>query len=273
MMINVFGFFYFSNLMNGFFAEFPIVGAVLGVQLGPPESVSYKSEYGKTKGLLEPSEGSLIFRKWFGGEHPSQTRSCRVLPGKRQHMISTIKSIFGLAGKPVLTKNAWNCFRIRELAEVFPNIHFVWIRRDIGLSALSDLEARYRRGSATVWNSATTANYQEIQKKAYWEQVVEQQYYYNRSIAFDLRRFDSERHIELWYEDMCDDPERELHRINAYLVSKRIPCERKTTVVPPLTGSSKKMKLAEDYGKICNYIGNNIDRLSAHIHPNFLNVY
>jgi hypothetical protein len=268
ILINFFGFFYFSNFINDYFSEFPVIGAALELSLNPdPDApVSYQSEYGKTEGLFGPSEGSLIFRNWFGGEHPSQINSCKVLPGKATHFIATMKSVYKLIGRPVLTKNAWNCFRIQDLTRLFPNTHFVWIRRDMGLSALSDLRARYARGGSTVWNSATTANYQDIQKRPYWEQVVEQQYEYNESIAKDLSRCSQGRYIELWYEDLCENTRDELEKLDQYFISKSFRVVKRDVPIPSFCRSSKIGELADDYTKIVSHISGNSERYGRHVY-------
>ncbi|NIN00287.1 MAG: hypothetical protein GTO24_20075 [candidate division Zixibacteria bacterium] len=266
VFINLFGFLYFSNLVNDHFAEFPVAGVALSLHLEPKSPVSYESEYGKTQGYFGPSEGSFLFRKWFGGEHPSQTRSCEVLADQREHLVSTMKSIYGLTGKPILTKNAWNCFRIKNLVRLFPKIHFIWVRRDIRLSAFSDLKARYAKGSPTTWNSATTSNYLEIQKRPYWEQVVEQQYEYNRSIANDLDQFCPDQYLEMWYEDLCDDPEGQRERIKQFFISRSVGIRTREPSMPRLTQSSRHDTAAEDYLRICAYVDRTPDRLRSHTH-------
>ena len=266
VLINLFGFFYFSNLVNDHFTKFPVPGVALSLQLDPQRPVSYESEYGKTQGYFGPSEGSLLFRKWFGGEHPSQTRSCEVLTDQREHLVLTMKSIYGLTGKPILTKNAWNCFRIRNLVGLFPKTVFIWVRRDIRLSAFSDLKARYAKGSPTIWNSATTSNYLEIQKRPYWEQVVEQQYEYNQSIARDLDQFCANQYLEMWYEDLCDDPEGQLERIRRFLIPRDLGIRNRESSMPRLRQSTRHSAAEEDYLKICGHVGRTPDRFRSHTH-------
>jgi len=266
LLINFFSFFYFSNFVNDLFSETPVVGAALDLSVYQSRSVSYKSAYGKTPGPHGPSEASFVFRNWFGGDHPSQTRSCKVNAGKKQHFVLTMKSIHKMTGLPILAKNAWNCFRIQELTRLFPRIHFLWVRRDIRASAISDLEARYRRGGPYVWNSATTANYQEIQKKPYWEQVVEQQYEYNRSIAIDLDRFCRAQYLELWYEDVCDYPERELERLDQYFSFHSLPMELRRKRILKLTRSEGPNDLGQDYNKIANYVECHHERLNKYLY-------
>lgn len=264
ILINFFDFCYFSNLVNDNFAKFPVIGIALTTHLDSAMTMRYESEFGKTQGYSGPSEGSFIFRNWFGGEHPSQTCSCSVLPGQKNHLVQSMKCIYRITGRPILTKNAWNCFRIGSLTELFPNIHFVWIRRDICTSAYSDLKARYiKGGSPTSWNSATTANYKEIQKRPYWEQVAEQQYEYNRSIAHDLDRFCPEQYFELWYEDICKETEQQIEHIRGFFEDRSLFVKDKDCSIPDLR-ILKSLEIDDDYHKIANYIFDNNDRFYSY---------
>ena len=264
LIINFFDFFYFSNLINNHFAEHPVVGAALQHQLEPNPDVSYKSRYGKTEGEFGPSEASYVFRNWFGGGHPSQIVSSEVLPGKDKHLCQSLQSIYALFGKPILIKNAWNCFRIEALAQRFANAYFIWIRRDITHAALSDLEARYRKGDpvATVWNSATTKNYKAIQKLPYWNQVVEQQYEYNRSIGRDLETYASERYIELWYENICARTRITLERLVEFFTVHDLVFSLKESTIPLLNRSSGPKGLEKDAQKIQAYIDTHSQRFA-----------
>ncbi len=262
LMINFFNFYYFTNFVNNNFYMYPIVGTVIQEPLRKyKRAVEYESYYGKTKGLFGPSEASFIFRRWYGGEHPSQLYSSKVLPYAKEHMVNTFKSIYGLTYKAVLTKNAWNCFRIENLSNIFPNIHYVWIRRDIRDAAFSDLEARYKRGSPYHWNSATTANYKEIQKLPYWEQVVEQQYWFNVHIEKELNIRSS---YQIWYEDICSDKlEDKLHDLYVWLkdlLSIDLDCKVFKIKAPKFTPSTR-LKRDDDYSRIEKYVKNNLDRM------------
>lgn len=198
---------YFSNLINDFFPEHPLLG--LCVQRGYPgaESVRFSSSYGKTEGLLQPSEGSAVMRNWCGGGHPSQTVSSAVLPGRELHMRLTLGACERLAGGPVVIKNAWNSFRIDSLSAVLPGARFIWIRRDIRAAASSDLAARYTvQGSPWIWNSATPANVEALRQRPYSEQVVENQFEFSLAIQASLEKLPATRWTSIWYEDLCNDP-------------------------------------------------------------------
>jgi len=266
-LINRYNVWYVTNLVNDQFPTMPALGVALEQSLGAGrDAVAYESSYGKTEGVFAPSEGSHIFRNWFGGKHPAQTCSSRTLPGMNEHLTLTLKCIHGLTGRALLTKNAWNCFRIQELSRLLPNSHFLWMRRDIRTSAVSDLEARYRRGGTQVWNSATTANYEEIQKRPYWEQVVEQQYEYNVAVGKDLHSFRPERHIEVWYEDLCANPDAVSSELDTYFTDAKLGIVARPNVIPRFAMSPGPKGLCEDRERIVGYVAAEHHRLSEYIY-------
>ena len=260
LLVRTYDFFYFSNLINDAFSTTPIVGAVLQGQMAAPESIGFHSQKGKTKGLWGPSEASFVFRYWFGGQHPSETFSRRLLPGRREHFEKTMEAVFALTSSPILTKNAWNCFRVKALTEIFRKVAFIWIRRDLRDSALSDLQCRYDSGGPTTWNSATTANCEEIRKLPYWEQVVEQQYSYMTAISSSLELHANRTHTQIWYEDLCSDPAGELTRIEQCLRSSGVPISQVEPLRLTLTPSSGPDEIPEDRERIDRYVAENLER-------------
>jgi hypothetical protein len=216
LLISSFDLPYISNLINSRFAEMPIVGFVLQREL--QESIVFESHFGKTKGLMQPSEGSSVMSLWFGGGHPSQTVSSTFLPGKQEHFIRTIAAIKSMFRAPLIIKNPWNCFRIKSIAKINRSAKFIWIKRDIRVAALSDLEARYKtKGNPSVWNSATPSNVEELLKLHYTEQVVENQYEFNAAISEDLNALPPSRWCEVWYEDLLSEQRDTLQRLAVFL--------------------------------------------------------
>lgn len=218
MMAKYFRMHYFSNYVAKHFPENPLVGTVIESVLteGLDEDISLRNKYGETEGPHEPSEATQILRSWFPDEHPTETLSARVRKGKRPHIMNTMAGIAALTGKQIVIKNAWNCFRVRELASLFPASRFIWLRRDIAASSYSALLARRTQGDpATIWNSASPANLSEIKRLPYIEQVVEQQFWTNDAVRRNLRRYvPDDRQVEVWYENITDDPLSALGRIS-----------------------------------------------------------
>ena len=260
-----FNVFWFSNFINSYFSKNPIWGAVLEAPLKTKQKININSLYGKTKGLFSPSEASKIFSNWFGGEQPSQVYSKYILSGKEDHIKNTFACIYELFEKPILTKNAWNCFRIDSLIQQFNNILFIWIRRDIYSSAISDLESRYKKGDPSlIWNSATIANYKIIKKMPYWEQVVEQQFEYNKIIRQDLNLFTSDKFIEIWYEDICAFTQNELKRIEKFFFKHQLDLPLRREPIQDLRTSAGPKGLIEDKKRIHDYIKENKERFAPY---------
>lgn len=207
-MIEVFRLPYIANLTNTYFPKTPIFGFSIQATRPAYGSISGESRFGKTEGLMQPSEGSAVMAHWFGGGHPSEVVSRTTLPGRERHLSATISAAWHLFERPLLIKNAWNCFRIESIAATLPSSAFVWVRRDIAHSAQSDLHARYVvQGDLSIWNSATPRNVEELKKRPYWEQVVENQFEFARAISDGLAGLPAERFAEVWYEDLCLDSE------------------------------------------------------------------
>ena len=101
---------YISNLVNDCFPQTPIVG--LTIQKAFPVEISFTSQYGKTSGKFQPSEGSAVMAHWFGGGHPSALVSTRIFEGKMQHFMITLAAADALFGRPLSSQ---------ECLELLPN--------------------------------------------------------------------------------------------------------------------------------------------------------
>lgn len=216
---------FFSNYVTNNFPTHPLVGTVIERAIAGilADGISLHSRYGETAGPHEPNEATRVFDQWFPHEHPSETRSAKIRKGRRTHMINTISGINAFTGSTIVVKNAWNCFRVEELVSTFPAARFVWLRRDIASSSFSALKARQRQGDpATVWNSASPANYEEIRQLPCTEQVVEQQFRTNKAVEKSLLQFvPAENAVEVWYEDIVAEPLAALKRIAALIPQPR----------------------------------------------------
>ena len=208
---------YISNLTNDLFASTPIIG--LAIQHGIFVETETSSLYGKTVGPFQPSEGSGPMSHWFGGGHPSQDVSNTIIGGREWHFRSTLAACEYLYdGAPLLIKNSWNCFRIPYLARALPQARFIWIKRDIRQAAGSDLEARYiTKGSGTAWNSATPSNVDRLRQRPVTEQVVENQFEFNKAIGDAFGEHTGCLWCELWFEDLIQEPAIALDKLSRFL--------------------------------------------------------
>lgn len=211
--IAAYGLPYISNLADRETPAQPIVGILESQGRGV---IDFKSRFGKTNDLHAPAEGSGPMRRWCGGGHPSETASASILAGQRDHMRATLRAVEGALGKPLVIKNAWNCFRLAALAEAFPNAAFIWIRRDVLDAARSDLAARYIvQGDPHVWNSATPRNVEALRRLSPAAQVLENQFEFARAISDAARPLNPSRFVEVWYDAFCADPNATMARLTA----------------------------------------------------------
>ncbi len=203
-----FDFCYFSNLINDDFPEHPIIGALVHKELSECEDITAINRFGHTVGQLQPSEGTKILNHWYSAKQPAQSYSTRIeSPAKSLHIMRSLDCISGYNGKPLLIKNAWNCFRIESLNGHFTDAKFIWIIRNANDAAKSDLNARYvTKGSPYIWNTAKPSNIDDLSELPYWAQVVENQYEYNKALQQQFKRLSG-----CWkfgvdiihYEDFC----------------------------------------------------------------------
>lgn len=260
LLVKSFGLPYISNITNAFYPSNPILG--LAMHHGISVDISMKSEYGKVDGVFQPSEGSGPMTHWFGGGHPSQIVSSKILPGKEAHFRATLSACEYLyGGAPMVIKNAWNCFRISYLASALPAARFIWIKRDIGEAAASDLEARYiTKDSALKWNSATPRNLDLLRLRPPTEQVVENQFEFNQAIEKQLIGEAHGRWRCVWFEDLVEKPDVVFDRLSVFLGRNLI------TLLP----AAGKLKFKErrlrrsEVSSIEKYIENNLERLQPY---------
>lgn len=254
VVINHFDVFYPTNSFVELFESDHFLLSELPMEFRRTKFVDYKSLYGKTSGEDQPSEASGLFRYFFGGEHPSESKSKEPLPGLEKKFVQFMNQLFITNKKPFVFKNAWNCFRIEFLSQIFPKACFLWIRRDVAASAYSDLQSRRQRGSTEIWNSATTENYKAIQKLPYWEQVVEQQYSYAQRISKDFSQLSCSRYFEVWYEELCGKTNKTIDELKSFLephgfITKNI----KNSIQLKKSNGGTDPKRSNDWAKISKY--------------------
>ena len=252
---------YFSNATNEIYPLNPIIGLIIQSKINI--SISLSNKFGKTKGIFQPSEGSYILSNWFGGGHPSQIVSNKILKGKDKHFIATLAAseiIFN--GAPLIIKNPWNCFRISSIRELLPKAKFIWLKRDIRKSAASDLKSRYiTKGNPNEWNSATPSNVKKLKLLPPVHQVIENQFEFNRSIGTNLKNIPKENWITLWYEDILKERNIELKKISSFLNR-----DYKSTTNENKIRKKKEVVGNKDEEEINKYVNTHSKRLKENLY-------
>lgn len=196
---------YISNLTNNYLSKFPLGGLL--IQRTVPCEVKLTSEFGKTRGLLQPSEGSSLMTRWFGASNPSQVE-VNVPENVLRRMTRFFRTSERLfRGRPLIVKNAWNAYRLGWLANAIPGARFIWLRRDVRKASQSDLAARYlTKGDPHAWNSVPPSNHRELQLLQPTAQVVENQFQINNAISESLQAIDRDRWMQIDFANFMGSP-------------------------------------------------------------------
>lgn len=227
---------YIDNLTNNHLSRFPLAGLL--IQRIIPASVQTTSEFGKTRGLLQPSEASSLMKRWFGASIPSQD-VVSISEKALLRMVGTLKAsqrLFG--GRPLIIKNGWNAYRIGWLANAIPGARFIWLRRDVREAACSDLAARYTtKGDPHAWTGVPPPNHRELLLLRPATQVVENQFQINNAISTALNEIGCNRSVRINFGEFMLTPHRILEdtarqfnlnfrevRLNLYTSSQNTTC-------------------------------------------------
>lgn len=246
----------FTNYLNPYLSFFGIF-----LQKFFSKNFSFDSSFGKTVNFYEPSEGSKLMTFWFGGLHPSQIKSIKFISFLRKlHFILFINFTNIIYRKPLIIKNAWNCFRVKEINKVMPKAKFIWLKRNILDSALSDLNARYTtKKDINLWNSATPSNIQSLKKREPFIQVIENQHEFNKAISNSLKELGRDQWIEVSYNKLTNGDLKTIDKISDFLCIRKDNLNKyklKTNIK-----SNKDLVLRKT---MANYISKNFKRLSKY---------
>ena len=210
---------YPTNLLSRFY-QAPIIGAKIQLLLTDPrfnfrdelgefvQQVKYKSENGKTKGVLAPNEFWYFWRRfltnpardvWTDDELLQSMDSCT--------MLAELAGIMDVFAKPFAAKAMLFNYNIPFLDSIFEKVLFVQIKRDPIANVASVLEARKRQlGSESEWYSFKIPEYEQLKGLDPVTQSAGQVHYIDHAVSTGLSRVPSGRKLTVEYERFCANP-------------------------------------------------------------------
>ncbi len=212
---------YPTNLLSRFY-QAPIIGAKIQLLLTDPrynfrdelgefvQQAEYRSENGKTKGVLAPNEFWYFWRRFlaepgrdvWSDDELRQSMDTRTL-------LAELGGTMEVFGKPFAAKGMLFNYNIPFLDSIFDKVLFVQIRRDPVANVASVLEARKRQlGSEEAWYSFKIPEYEQLQGLDPVSQVAGQVHYINRAVSAGLEKVPEQRKLVVDYEGFCADPEK-----------------------------------------------------------------
>lgn len=210
---------YPTNLLSRFYNA-PIIGAKIQLLLTDPlynfrdelgefiQQSEYKSENGKTKGVLAPNEFWYFWRRFL----PDAKRDVWADDELKNNMdtptmLAELAGIMDVFQKPLAVKGMLFNYNIPFLDSVLDNVLFVQIKRDPVANVASVLEARKRQlGSEDAWYSFKIPEYQQLKDLPPIQQAAGQVHFINQAVSKGLENVDDSRKLVVQYEDFCEDP-------------------------------------------------------------------
>jgi hypothetical protein len=221
---------YPTNLLSRFY-QAPIIGAKIQLLLTDPrfnfrdelgefvQQAEYKSENGKTKGVLAPNEFWYFWRRFLAEPgRDAWTDEELKLSMDARTMCAELAGMMDVFQKPFAAKGMLFNYNIPFLDSVFDKVLFVQIKRDPATNVASVLEARKRQlGNEAAWYSFKIPEYDELKGLDPVIQTAGQIYYINRAVDRGLAAVDESRKLVVHYEDFCADPARVFEEIRLKL--------------------------------------------------------
>ncbi|MCZ6835876.1 MAG: sulfotransferase [Planctomycetota bacterium] len=189
---------------------------------------AFKSEYGKIKGWGAPCEAGWIWDRWMSGLRHSN--SDRVDHESVLEMQRTIKAIANLIDAPFLGKNVDLSECLTALDHVFPGCVFLHIQRSEADCIRSIYRLRKKRLGADrmqEWLSVKPKGWKAYRGAEPIRQIAAQVFGVHQDIRNDASLIGAHRVHGIDYEALCENPNREMNAIEAFLNTSRVTIERR----------------------------------------------
>jgi hypothetical protein len=179
----------------------------------------FHSNLGATPGPEAPHEFSYFWLYWLDDREADVLSKAEQL----QTPWSSIgRELYGIAGyrrRPLLLKNLNAVdYNISVMAEHFPNIRFLWVRRDPVFVIQSILEARRQRyGDESTWWSVRPAGWRQWDALDPLRQIHHQVVDLEAAIEAALAEQPTERWREIRYESLVESPSGYVDQIASWL--------------------------------------------------------
>lgn len=177
-------------------------------------AASFESRYGRTRGLLGPSEAFGFWRQWFWkGSEGDHRHAAPLHPSSAAELRAVAAEISAHRGMPLLVKCLYLSLSVPALANAFPNARFIFATRDAAATAQSSLLARTKAGSRHAWWSTRPPGYHHMMHAPPQDQVLWQLGNIACTIRSDLASLDPGCWMRVRYEDLCEAPQEVLRGI------------------------------------------------------------
>jgi hypothetical protein len=231
---------YPSNLVSRFYKA-PYIGALVQEMLVNPEysykeelqinsKISFRSDTGKTSGILEPHEFWYYWRRFFKFPNVPVNNSEFLSNADFEGFQLGIHKFQQVFEKPFFLKSLIMNWYIESFSKHIYQPLFIFIKREPIANISSILQTRERYlGNKDYWFSFKPYEYELLKPHNPVVQVAGQVYFTNKTIETSLNKIPNGQQLVVKYEDLCDDPSRiysllyEKLKALGYLLDTRYP--------------------------------------------------
>lgn len=217
---------YFPNIANILY-QVPVVANRIGQSVLRPYKTDFDSRFGYSRGLMAPSEGGRIWRRWFGITPKEECQGRKsVAVGEMKRLQQTIACIEADGAAPFVNKNVFSSVRIHELSEIFPKSLFLQVSRSPLEVAASILRGRDTvLGRRDRWWSVLPTGIADPGRLDVYEQIAAQIYHTDTGIKRAFDELNPQRWAIATYEEICRSPNQYVDSVRELFLGNGIRVE------------------------------------------------
>ncbi len=215
IITNYFNVSYISNLAAGFYKALTI-GMDLHYKLfNSKQHNSFESYGGYNKKWIAPHEAGKFWYRWFPKD-PQYVTKKMIETKNFDELKKTVAYIEEKFQKPIVLKNTVNSLRLNAIRDIFPSALIIYITRKPSDVGISILKHRIKdNGDKTKWWAIEPPMTKELKKLPFYEQIAQQIHQTEQIIEHDMGLFPSKQTLKVNYEDLCQNLELELKKIES----------------------------------------------------------
>lgn len=210
-------FFYPTNFLSRFYYS-PYIGyriqqALIDFdfngEIFPNEqaNIPFVSSLGKTKGPKQPHEFWYFWNRFFKFGDTQKLSEDEINNVDWETFLKELHALEIASEKPLLMKAMNLNWNLTDLKKKIPNIHFIFIKRNLLYNAQSLLMARKKFfGNCDEWYSYRPPNYESLKNTPIEEQVIEQVIASDSAIEKQLKEMRTSEYSIVDYSDFCKSP-------------------------------------------------------------------
>ncbi|MGV2497804.1 sulfotransferase [Pelagerythrobacter aerophilus] len=236
---------YLSNIWNVFY-QLPLLGGAVSGRLATKHRSNFRSAHGFVAGVTGPAEGLRFWQWWLDsgladdiGIESTEAQNARCL--YLRQTFSALERWWG----PFVTTFLGHSLIPDRLRAAFPSSVIIRLRRDPVANALALLNCM--RSENVKWFSIKPRECEEFEDADEFRRAAAQVYWLNRRLDDAVGAEDM---LTVHYEMLCEDPQRELIRIQEWCRINGIEIQQKFELPSSFTRLSARYTSDSDTRKI-----------------------